>query len=172
MMAQTALRPRYRFMASEKPLELWALIKMASSSKTANPYALEHRAVANHFVISFPKAHRHFWSPTIDLNFHEEGDKQTRVRVLFGPAPAIWTFFMFGYSVAGLLIIAGLILGYSQYILGHEVWLFALIPAGAVLVIILLFASHFGRHQAEAQTQQLKEFLEGALQRPLHHQED
>lgn len=166
-MAQTALRPRYRFTSADKPGQLWAQIKRASASPQINPYGLQNKAVANHFIISFPKKYRHFWSPTIDLNFSENTANQTQVRVLFGPAPAIWTFFMFGYAVAALLIIGGLVLGYSQYILGHRAWLFALIPVGAALTLLLLFASYFGKHRAETQTEELLQFLEAALQRPL-----
>jgi len=171
-MAQTALRPRYRFTSAEKPHELWALVKKASASAQLNPCGLQHRAVANHFIITYPKKHKHFWSPTIDLNFHEESNDTTKVRVLFGPEPAIWTFFMFSYSVAGLLILGGLVLGYSQYILGHNVWLFALIPVGVALVFFLLMASYFGKHRAETQTEELKKFLETALKRTLTHEDD
>jgi hypothetical protein len=171
-MAQTALRPRYRFTSAEKPSQLWAQIKRASASPQINLYGLQNKAVANHFIISYPKKHRHFWSPTIDLNFSEKAVNQTQVRVLFGPAPAIWTFFMFGYAVAALLVIGGLVLGYSQYILGHNVWLFALIPAGGTVGLLLLFASYFGKYRAEAQTRELRKFLETALQRPLVHEEN
>lgn len=166
-MSQTALRPRYRFSSANEPKELWALVKAAMANRSINTYGFEHRAVANHFIINYPKRHHHFWSPTIDLSFTKSAKEQTNVRVLFGPEPAIWTMFMFGYSVAGLAILGGLVLGYSQYILGHSAWLFWLAPLGVFLLLLLLLASYFGKHQAQEQTLQLKHFLESAFNHAL-----
>jgi hypothetical protein len=162
-MAQTALRPRYSFTSACEPKELWAIIKKALRNPKINSNGLVYRSVATHFIISYPKEQHHFWSPTLDLNFDQLAKNKTRVRALLGPEPAIWTLFMFGYAVAALAIMAGIVLGYSQYILGQSWWLFSLIPAGTALVVFLLFASYFGKHQAEAQTEALKVFLETAL---------
>lgn len=162
LMSDSLLRPRYKISSQKKAAELRAMLLEAVKSSPG----FEQRSLENHVLISLPRKDRHFWSPTLDINFEEESESTT-VRILIGPAPAVWTFFMFGYSLAGLSIIAGLILGYSQYILGQNSWTFIFAPVGIFLAGGLLLASLAGKYKAQNEMQRLKIFVEFAIGQEL-----
>jgi len=159
-MSASELRPRYRKMLPLSREEIRT--KMLTSLKENGASHLQYRSVSGHILISFKRAKRHFWSPVIDLNMEEEKDG-TLLRVLIGPEPSIWTMFMFFYAVGGLAATAGLVLGYSQYLLGHGVWYFLLIPFGLVIIAFFYLAGLAGKAKAREQMHELMDFTESAL---------
>ena len=151
----------------ESEQALYQKISGAINDPGKNTFGLRKKSVSNHLILTFPPEHIHFWSPALDLNLehHEEG--KTTIRALIGPAPAIWTMFMFFYSVAGLAVIGGLVLGYSQYLLGHSTFWLWLVPGGFLLGILVYLFGLLGKAWGKEQSQILKEFLESALGYPL-----
>lgn len=170
-MATTGLRPRYKFTTTLSANEIRQRIKAALKSENQNTYELQQRSVSNHIIVVLPKKHKHFWSPTLDVNLETKAADKTLVRVLIGPEPSIWTMFMFIYTIGGLMAAAGFVLGSSQYILGHGSWYFMLIPAGVVLVAIFYMAGLAGKTKAQEQMHILKNFMEEAIGQPVFHEE-
>lgn len=162
-MTELALRPRYRYNSNLSITEIRSEIKTALKDEGQNSFDLLQKVVGHHVVISFPVKHSHFWSPILDMNMETNQDSQTRLRVLMAPAPAVWTLFMFLYTLGGLAVLAGMVLGYSQWVLGHGLALLWLIPAGLVLILFLYIAGITGKHKAHDQMRILKGFMEEAL---------
>ena len=166
-MTTTALRPRYKFSSPDSPEGIRSRIKTALKDPERNHYSLQHRSTSNQLLIAFPARHRHFWSPTLDVNLEKAAEGKTTIRVLIGPEPSIWTMFMFFYTIGSLMTLAGFILGYSQYTLGHGPWYLFLIPGGFLVVGFFYLAAMAGKSRAQAQMHILKEFLEQAIGQSL-----
>ncbi len=171
-MSSTVLRPRYKFTTPLSAEEIRARLKSALKDAELNTYELQHRSVSGHIIVVLPKKHKHFWSPTLDINLEKAADGQTVVRVLIGPEPSIWTMFMFFYTIGGLMATAGLVLGYSQYALGHGAFYLWLIPVGIAIIMFFYLAALAGKSKAREQMHLLKDFLEAAIGQPLFHQEE
>jgi len=157
-MSELSLRPRYYYKTAQSIPELTGRLKLVLEKANSLDYKITHY----HLIISFPKQLKHFWSPEMDINMEQRG-KETFVRVLIGPAAAIWTLFMFIYTIGGLLISAGFAVGYSQYILHNKAWALYMIPAGIVIMAATYLAGQFGKYKAEEQVKQLKGFFDAAL---------
>ncbi len=160
-MSELRLRPRYYFKAEESMAQLQAKIKFALAE--ANPLHLKYRSTKNHITVFFPPKEKHFWSPELDINFEKKGKNETFIRILISPSPSIWTFFMFIYTVGGLLISAGFAVGFSQYALKKSTWALFFIPAGAAIIALTYLAGQFGKYKAEKQLRELKDFFDAAL---------
>lgn len=162
-MSDTSLRPRYKFTSELSIDEIRERLKSALKDDKVNEYQLQYRSVSHHLIISFPAKHRHFWSPTLDVNLEKDNAGKTTVRLLMGPEASIWTMFMFFYTLGGLAILTGLILGYSQYVLDKgATWLF-LIPAGIAVILFFYLAGLTGKTKASGQMQIMLNFVINAV---------
>lgn len=162
-MNETALRPRYKFSSKLSIDEIRERLKTALKDEDGNTFKLQHRSVSHHLIISFPAVHRHFWSPTLDVNMEKGADGKTTVRLLMGPEASIWTMFMFFYTVAGLAVLTGIVLGYSQFSLGKGTFLLWLIPIGTALFFVFYFAAIAGKVKAQEQMKHLMVFFKNAV---------
>ncbi len=158
-MNETALRPRYKFSSQLSTDEIRERLKSALKDDNFNTFKLQYRSVSHHLIISFPAVHRHFWSPTLDVNMEKAMDGKTTVRLLMGPEASIWTMFMFFYTVGGLAVLAGLILGYSQLMLDKGTTWFFLIPAGISIILFFYLAALSGKTKARGQMQIMLDFV-------------
>lgn len=162
-MNETTLRPRYKYSSDLSIDEIRERLKSALKNEGVNHYQLQYRSVSHHLIISFPAEHRHFWSPTLDVNLEKQNDGKTTVRLLMGPEASIWTMFMFFYTVGGLAILTGLVLGYSQYVLDKgATWLF-LIPAGIAIILFFYLAALTGKTKASGQMHIMLSFVISAV---------
>lgn len=158
-MNEAAIRPRLKFISELSQEDIRDRVKVGLKDPAVNTYELQYRSTQGHMLISFPAKHRHFWSPTMDLNLEKTDDGKTMLRVLMGPEASIWTMFMFFYTVGGLAILGGLILGYSQYVLDKGATWFFLIPAGIAIILFFYLAALTGKTKAAGQMQVLMQFL-------------
>lgn len=161
-MSNVNFRPRFKF---ESPMSMPELVdKIKRQLQTNNPVGFKSKILRYHLVIRYPQNKTHFWSPQLDINLEEQEDGLTLVRCLFGPAPTVWTFFMFLYSVCGLLVILGLMIGFSQQTLNQTTWAYWLAAAGGIGSLILFLAAQEGKKLANHEMVELKVFLDAALE--------
>ncbi|MCA9566881.1 MAG: hypothetical protein KC656_03525 [Myxococcales bacterium] len=59
-------------------------------------------------------AHRRLWSPFLQLGVEVGEDGQTVVRGVMGPAPNLWTAFVFVYAVHLVVFVSGTMYGFVQ----------------------------------------------------------
>lgn len=162
-MSNAQLRPRYQFQSPQEAQKLYQQIIAALKKQSTSPNSLPWRTVSGHIVVNVPPAQKHFWSPHLDVNIEPQMEGGTTVRVLVGPAPTVWTLFMFFYALFILMFLGGLILGYSQYILHKPTSWFWLVPLSVVLAGALWGIGLIGKNTGKAQTRQLIHFIEKAL---------
>ncbi|MDZ7846069.1 MAG: hypothetical protein U5L96_04520 [Owenweeksia sp.] len=171
-MSSPSLCPRYRFTTNQSADVIRSAVRRLLKDKEKNQLGLQQRSVSNHLILVFPRKQKHFWSPTMDVNFEKTPHGKTKVRMLLGPEPSIWTMFVFFYTIGGLMAAVGIVLGSSQYILGHNSWYFLLIPAGLVIIGAFYLAALVGKGRASEQMYILKNFMEEAMGEPIFHEEE
>lgn len=147
-------RPRFRRQLPGEPENY--LVKLADALEARNEW--EGSVIGTHAFIRVCKPDQHFWSPHlgIELEEHEGG---TLLRGLYGPKPALWTFFVFLYSGAGFATLALLFWGGSQFSLGQSPWALWLAPLGLVAILLVYLLAQFGQKLGYEQMEQLHEVL-------------
>lgn len=162
-MSDYEIRPRYKFSNPRKVADLNKSLRQAIENEP-DKWPLKFKKTHGHLIFSYKKPIKHLWSPEMDLNFeeHEQGEG-TIIRVVIGPAAAVWTFFMFLYSLAAVMLFGGFILSYSQFTLGKDIWGFWLIPAAVFFALIVFFAGYWGKKRARRQMISFKKFFDNAL---------
>lgn len=156
------LRPRYKFRNERSISDLRKSLRSALIDDT-DQWPLKYKDTHGHLIFSYRRPHKHTWSPEMDLNLEEDVDGKTIIRVLIGPAAGVWTFFMFLYSICGLLVVGGFVLSYSQYVLSKPMWGFWLLPIGALGAIAIYLAGLYGKSKAIPQMIFLKKFFDATL---------
>jgi len=156
-------RPRYLFQVPQKPAQLEQALSQVLQSARIKEWAWQVASVSGHHMIQFPRPLRRLGTPHLDIAWEETEAGPTEVRLLVAPAPGIWTLFMFAYAVAALLLLVGLILGYSQYLLDQTAAWFYLAPVGLLLAALVYGLSRYGRWRNRDQTQALLQLAEKAF---------
>lgn len=120
------------------------------------------KIVDNHVIFKIPVSQQHYWSPQLTLDL-ESKNGGSLIRGLYGPNPAVWTMFVFFYSMIGFLTMLGLIFGLSQMILKMDPYGLWAVPIGGFLLIGLFVISKTGQKIGQKQMHQLKDFLDDSL---------
>ncbi|GAB4254527.1 MAG: hypothetical protein Kow0027_20670 [Saprospiraceae bacterium] len=115
-------------------------------------------------ALKIPPEIRHYWSPQLSLSIENLEDKKgCLIRGLYGPAPNVWTLFIFFYALVGLAFLGVLLVGVSYLTVGMDasiLW-WALVLAGVLASIYLV--SYFGQRLGHDQMEILHNFLEEKL---------
>lgn len=160
------LRPRYKFLNHRDHADLRKSLKQALDADSER-WPLQFKDTHGHLIFSFRKPQKHTWSPEMDLNMEPQQEGGTLIRVLIGPAAGVWTFFMFLYSICGLMLIGGFVLSYSQFVLEKTIWGFWLIPIAVVSAIAVYLAGLYGKSKAIPQMIFLKKYFDAALPKSI-----
>lgn len=152
------LRPRFQLELS-KTKE--SVLTSFEKSKVA-PFLVKR--LDEHVFIKFNKENNHFWSPQLHLEIDEIDEHNSKLYGVFGPNPALWTFFMFlHFSVASLFIILG-IWAYSSAALRKPFSLqLGLMGFMTVLWFILYLFGRAGKQKGKPQMQDLYRFMTEVL---------
>ena len=159
-MSGMQIRPRFRINSPHSP----EYILETLASKLEDPEApVTGKVVTHHVVLNIPVRDQHYWSPQLHMEV-EEAEGGSLIRGLFGPKPTVWTFFIFMYSVIGLLGVIALTFGLSQWSIGVYAWAFWGVPLSAVLYVIVYFIARTGQHMGKEQMGVLQNFLDKAIE--------
>ena len=152
---EIVLRPRFEIRLFAEP----ELVQQAFDIEAKNPFMLKR--IDEHIYIKFKKAHTTFWSPQLHLEICSFSKGKSTVYGVFGPNPALWTFFMFlHFGVATLFIILG-IFAYSKYSLGHDITFWLLGMGLLVLLWFILYAfGRLGKRNGKPQMEQLRRYAD------------
>ena len=118
-------RPRWMLEVSEPPAELVDRIR-ARLDEPGCPYS--GSVGRSHVLLSLGDEERHFWSPTLDIEF-DVTESATRLRGKFGPHPEVWTMFVFLWSVLVAMWLGGAMFGAVQWLIGET-------PTGGFAVVV------------------------------------
>jgi len=117
-----------------------------------------------HVHVTVAASARHLWSPHLSVDvLAEEAPARSVLRGRFGPHPSLWTGIVAVYALLGMLALAGLVFGYSQWTLGWTPWALWAVPVSAFLAATVFAMGAVGQRLSEAQMHELNDFFEACL---------
>jgi hypothetical protein len=120
---------------------------------------LDGQVARDHALVSFVESHRHFWSPWLHLELRKS-DSSRQIYGRFSPHPSIWTGFMFSYLALAVTAFFACIFGLAQTLAGESAWAFWVMPACAVIAVLLWIAARTGQRLAHQQMVELTELVQ------------
>jgi hypothetical protein len=159
-MSGLEFRPRYKFSTALTPEEI--IDRVSVQLRDKNPEGIVARMISYHITMRIAIPKRHFWSPQMDINL-ERTEKDTLVRCLIGPVPTVWTLFVFAYAILGLGGFVALMIGFSQWSLGHYAWGFWIVPFSLAGSALMFWFAQWGKSMAREQMRELKLSFDSAL---------
>ncbi|PKP26857.1 MAG: hypothetical protein CVU03_01445 [Bacteroidetes bacterium HGW-Bacteroidetes-2] len=113
-----------------------------------------------HIWLHISRQNKKYYSPHLHLELEKINDNSTKVKGLFGPDPALWSFFMFlHFGVAGLFLLSGII-AYSNWSLGNSYMLPIWIMCSMVLIwFVLYFIARSNRKKGIPQAKELENLM-------------
>ena len=159
-MTDLRMRPRFTLVVNADPDDVMRRFDEALSTDDCQV----HGALYKHQVELQPRrAHRHFWSPFLNVVVEETDDGGSELNGRFGPAPNVWTMFMAGYGACAFTAFGAFFIGTSQLTLGDPPTGFLLVVGAAIGAGVVYVAAQVGRRLGEDQMRELKTFVDGAL---------
>lgn len=152
------LRPRFQLELSYSKEKI-----LTNFEKSAVDPLLVKR-LDQHVFIKFKTANNHLWSPQLHLEIVSLDNKKSKLYGVFGPNPALWSFFMFlHFGLASIFIVLG-IWGYSSAALdksyGLQLGLMALM---AVFWFVFYLFGRAGKRKGKPQMEELYRFMMDVL---------
>ena len=155
------LRPKFKIGIDKSKDVLVAHLKDALTDDSCK---YTFKKTEDHFFIDIPKSESKIWSPQLQVEFTTTSENQTQVKGLFGPKPEIWTFFIFIHFIVAMVFLGFAVLLYANTIIGKPITLpLIMIMLMPVIWVILYCLGRYGKHQAKAQTIELRGFIEKIL---------
>lgn len=156
------LRPRFTKSSS---LDVAVLSKKFEAALKKENAAYDGK-VRHGYVSIYPtKKERHYWSPymTMSMEADEDNPQLTHISCLYGPAPEVWTMFVFFYSFIGLAIVIISVIGFANRSLGESCEILWAIPILILIFISMYGVSYFGQKKGHDQVEGLYNFLNKIL---------
>jgi hypothetical protein len=127
---------------------------------------LQVKAFPKFIGVHIKDAHRRFWSPRLFLNLEAVDPETTRIEGIYGPEAEVWSLFLYGYMISGLLGTFAAIFGTAQLIVAQSPWAFYVTAGMALLAGSMYFAAQMGQKLGAWQTYQLHQAFESAAGQP------
>jgi len=162
------IRPRFKIESDTLTREIvYEKIKEALNSPDA---PCEGRLRLG-YVDLFPKKEdKHYWSPHLSMTIEEEHDEDhdlTIIRGLYGPHPAVWTMFVFFYTIIAFLTIVCIVIGFANMSIGNSTTILWAVPFLILAFGSLYLVSFYGQKKGHDQIENLHLFLEKTLNTKL-----
>lgn len=155
------IRPRFSVVSELN--EHSVLVALNNGLKNPNT-TVRGRAIPGFATITLPPDERTLWSPQLTLMYGPAEDPQkTLIRGLFGPAPGIWTFFMFLYIGLGFIGMCLLIYGLVLRTLGEAANVLWIVPLCLAAIMGLWLVARTGQRLARHQMHVLRDFTTQTL---------
>ena len=150
------IRPRFRLRVDLEPDDV---MDVFSSSKERGDLPFVLHLFERQVEIGIRSADRHFWSPFLNLLI-ETHDGETILHGKYGPAVNLWTMFLAGYAVSGIVGSVALVLAYGQSRLGQATSGFTLFGIAATCFLGIHIVGRVGRRLAHPQMLQIHDAIE------------
>jgi hypothetical protein len=145
------IRPRFTLVSS---LDVDQILKDLEE-QTASDSKVFCKILDNHAYIKIVQKDHHFWSPELHLTVEETNDGSL-VKGVVGPAPTVWTMFMFLYFATIIGVLFASIYCYTDWTINkvrENLWP---LPVSILALIGVFVASKSGERIARRQTETLK----------------
>jgi hypothetical protein len=153
------VRPRIRF---ESELSSEEITNKIRTKLRDGVCPCKGQVTANFATIYPPPEEQHYWSPQLTITL-EEQDETTLVRGLYGPRPAVWTMFVFFYSIIGFATVIVSMIGLSFWTLDMPAGILWFVPVLLLLFLSLYLVAYFGQRFGHKQLTRIHRFLEDCL---------
>jgi len=162
-MSSFRIRPRFVQTVELNPDETRARILRAFAEKSPD---IEVRGFSGFIGLHIAECNRHVWSPRLllDLKANEAGT--TVIEGVYGPESDIWSVYLYGYLITGLLGTFAGALGWAQIVIGTPPWGLWVLGAMTLLAAGLYLAAQFGQKLGAWQTFQLHQAYQTAIGQP------
>lgn len=125
--------------------------------------AFDVKAFPDFLGVHVPERERRYWSPHLLLSLKPLSPTSTLVEGIYGPECEVWSVFLYGYLVTGLLGTFSGILGIIQRNLEMPPWGLWVCGTMALGAILLYFFAQLGQKLGARQTFQLHLACEAAI---------
>ncbi|MDI1338110.1 MAG: hypothetical protein PSU94_18165 [Lacunisphaera sp.] len=146
------IRPRFEQAVAAPPEPVHAALVRALATHAP---ALVVRPFPGFIGIHLPDAERRRWSPRLFLSLDAAPGGGTRIMGTYGPEIEVWSVFLYGYLITGLLGTFSGILGGAQLFIAAEPWAFYVTGSMAIAAGLLYLAAQLGQKLGAWQTFQL-----------------
>lgn len=157
---ETVLRPRFKIDLDRDRQSV--LRAFDTEKKNQDRFIITH--TDDHIFIKIPKEKQHFWSPQLELEVIQLEEHRCTVHGLFGPKPAVWTFFMFLHFVVITLFLGCAIWAYTRPTLDVP-FVVQLVLMGILMLtwVVLYFGGRIGKATGTDQLRALYDFMRETL---------
>lgn len=122
------------------------------------------RVIPDFASLMLPEPQREMWSPYLTVSLEPgPGGQGSLVRGVYGPAPGLWTLFMFLYTTLAFSAFAVLIYGLVLQTLGERSAILWLVPVLLALFVTLWLVASVGQRLSRHQMKTLHDFVEECL---------
>lgn len=156
---EEGIRLRFHIESAYTTEELIAIIKSNLAKENAS---CTGRAKDRYATLLISQAERHYWSPQLSLTFEQE-EETCLIRGVYGPAPSVWTMFVFFYSLIGFLVLIIGVMGLSNMSLGKSTTILWFVPLLIAVFCSLYMVSYFGQNMGKEQMITLHRFFKECL---------
>jgi hypothetical protein len=153
----THIRPRFEIVTADSITNIEEKLKDALQNENST---CEGSVTAGYATLFPPLKKQHYWSPQLTLSMEEMDDGKSLIRGMYGPKPAVWTLFVFFYTVLALAILIICIIGFSNISLGISGQILWLLPVLIIAFLSLFLVSHFGKKLGKDEIRMLHNFFE------------
>lgn len=103
-------------------------------------------------AIHLPDRERRQWSPRLFLSVESAPEGGTRIEGIYGPEIEVWSVFLYGYLLTGLLGTFSGIYGGTQLWLGDHPWALYITGSMAIIAGLLYLGAQLGQKLGAEQT--------------------
>ncbi|BET65511.1 hypothetical protein ASA1KI_04290 [Opitutales bacterium ASA1] len=157
------MRPRFRIDVPLSREETRA--KLLESFAAEPPGRFEVRPFREFVGLHIAAKERRYWSPRLFLSLEEAAEGGTRIDGTYGPEIEVWSAFLYGYMITGLLGTFSFIFGCVQVFVELAPWAFWVTGAMVLGAVGLYLAAQMGQKFGAWQTFQLHEAFDRAMTR-------
>jgi len=154
------VRPHFELIAN---VDIATVEKQLRSGLATSP--LRGRAEHGYVVIKPSADTMQYWSPHLSMSLEsvDEVSHATRLRGHYGPAPAVWTMFVFFYAIIALLAVIVAVIGFANMSIDESPYILWLLPVLLALFSTLYTVSYIGQKKSKHQMKEIHTFVVSCL---------
>lgn len=118
------------------------------------------------YVSVFPNDEEiHYWSPHLSVTFEQDEDNPelTHLMGVYGPSPAVWTMFIFIYSIIGLAVVIVTVIGFANLSIKESGMILWALPVLLLIFFSFYFVSYFGQKKGHGQMEEISKFYDQCI---------
>jgi hypothetical protein len=162
-MSSFRVRPRFEQTLDISPAE--ARVRILESVAQHAP-GVEVKDFPGFLGLHVGEKERRFWSPRLFLVLDATPEGTTRIQGTYGPEIEVWSVFLYGYLITGLLGTFAGILGFAQLGIATTPWGLWVLGGAGVIAALLYLSAQLGQKLGAWQTFQLHQVYQAAVGRP------